>query len=402
MSALPEHWRHMAEKPKGWLLGALFLTAFGLFGNVIIQIRPTDAISNAYEWLSAAGLPAPAWLQPKSADHTIRRACQILMLVGGIWLVAGLLHYFVPLSRLRKQIPSTTLSEEQSSRLKQLRRTFESLALQSKGLHHVLVERKSGASGESKDDLLPPVVSFNGPPGDPRKIIAFDNPPGDSHRPIELTEQERASAPPPIDDDGYIRDGRGRALAKWQPGIVRFGYTYGDGSVLSQFSNVAETAAQALLNIPDEGVARLPKSIRPLCRPRSSVQRRYVFGKVPEQTPPWMAETWQPVGAVFDDGVIVDSPEAGTGSDDLSATWALFLHRLGWEATSGPMFQATRYYWTGTTSVQFSEPGKVLSNQWIPKVSFDRFYSVLGKRSTSPTDICWASVWALDVLLKLL
>jgi hypothetical protein len=293
------------------------------------------------------------------------------------------------------------MADDWRSTFLQLRKNFESLALQSNGLHHILTERKQGMGIiDTPDDGLPPGLAMGPSPGRPHQVLSLDSPLGVPPRPRELSSDERAAVPPASEKDRYIRDGRGRALAIWEPAILRSGFIYGDHAVLPRFKNVADAAGNAMLGIPNISVSRFPEDIRPLFRPSGLIARRYVFGVVPSQPTQFMAIGWSAGGMVFDEGVIIDNPEQATGGTR-DATWLLLLHMLGWDAPSGALLRATCRYWSGHLSVTFSRSKKFQAHAGIPKVPLDRFYSELGSTSGGPTDICWASAWAIDKLLSI-
>jgi hypothetical protein len=298
------------------------------------------------------------------------------------------------------------VSDEQRAIFTQLRQTFESLALQSKGLHHTLLQsQRSPLISKVADNDIPPVVSENVQPTDPRFIFHYDTLPGDPPRPVALNDEERIAAPPAKENDEYIRDGRGRALAKWIPQVVRMGFLTGDDSVIAQFNSVSEAVGQALLGISDEAILKFPESIRGVFRENRSVHCRYVFGNVPTETLPslpWAGQGWQAGVTVFDEGIVIDNSECGTGSGSRSGAWHLLLHQMGWIAPIGSLLRATRWHWQDNHCVLF---GPIVDDPGFPelaKVPLHRFYSVLGGTSGSPPDACLASAWAIDRLLQML
>jgi hypothetical protein len=323
----------------------------------------------------------------------------------GIWFFLGGIIYFVfdhEISKRMSAAPSTQsaqISPQLEATFKQLRHSFELLALQSKGLHHVLTEHKQGAWLPKSAHDNPPGVSVSGPATDPRVAWSINSPPSDPMRPRALTDDERAADPPKTENEAYIRDARGHALAIWEPGIVRFGYILGDHAVLQQFENIANAAGSALRGVPDDVVSRLPEPIRSLFRPRVTVGRMYAFGAVPPERPQWMQRGWQPMNIVFENGVIVQHVEPETGGSSPSSVWLLLLHRMGWAAPTGSPLRASRWYWQGNHSVSISFPA---NDPMVANVPRDRLYSVLGPDTGSGADICWASVWGIDRLLALM
>jgi hypothetical protein len=289
-----------------------------------------------------------------------------------------------------------TLSAEQKATFGQLRHSFELLAVQSKGLHHVLVERQTGFGiPRDGDDAIPMIVRVE-------KVLHFDNPPNEPTRPRALSNAEIAAAPAPQAGDRYIRDRHQRPLAIWENGVQRSAYIFGDHSVVPQYQSVSDGAGNALLSVPDDAVSLMPDYLRPLFRQGQNRRRRYVFGKIPENvTLPQhsMEQGWQPAGLVFDEGVVIDCTEISS-RDDRGAVWGLLLHRLGWNAQVGSMLHASQWHWRNNVSVSVGHDlHKVMPGVTVPT---HRFYSVLSLTSDAGTDICYASVWAIDELLKLL
>lgn len=296
---------------------------------------------------------------------------------------------------------ATGIPDDLRTTFKDLRRSFESLALQSTGLHHVLVELKRISGIQAlPDDASPPAVVINRP-GDPRNVFALNTPPGQSPYPRALTREEIEAVPVTIEQDEYVRDLRGRPLAKWEPSVVRMGYVFGDDKVFNQFKNLPEAAGNALLAIPDDSISRLPEMIRPVCRIRPTRLIRYVFGNVPQHPPRDMSNGWIAGGQLFEEGAIIDCPTPGTDSRGRADVWMLLLHLLGWRANAGATLRASRYHWQGNTSVSVELAQHSPSDPMLPMVPVHRFYSVLGPAGGQEADACWASVWAIDRLLKM-
>lgn len=304
----------------------------------------------------------------------------------------------------RSRASGAAVPPEVQEKFEQFRRSFEALAQRSKGLYHAMVEQQSSPTMEIIDNGMPPGLSV-------RPVNEFDNrffvfkyhhPPGDPARPRKLTNAEASDLKP---TNNYIRDKNGRALAIWDPMVVRSGFFYGDQEIIEPFVNIANAAESFLSSLPDEIVLRFPINIRSICRHQSgSVLRRYVFGTVAESDQPkqHFVQGWNPAGLAFDSGVVVEGIESPTGSDDGCARWVLLLHRLGWRSKRGSALLAARYNWVGTLSVEFSMAGRTMPGFVnAPEIPLTRFYSVIGKSISSSTDVCWASVWAIDRLLEM-
>jgi hypothetical protein len=309
------------------------------------------------------------------------------------WMLCAAIIIFVCKSVIstinREQQPSPAtqpakISEELKNTFAQLRDNFQTLAMQSKGLYHVFTEEKDRKQARLTN--LPPGFVEDGPIGDPRKIIGFATLPSDYPIPRKLSDAEISSIPNSIEQDEYIRDRQGRALAVWQPLVTRFGLLRGDGSVCQQFDTLAEAAGTALLGIPNDVVKRLPENISSLCRLQRGGTRRYIFGD-------------------GNNGVLLDVPMPGDSDfDSRMPRWLLCIHRLGWDSPAGSPLRASRWYWDGSVSVAFHPGHPMPQNPFLPsdKVPTNRFCSVLGNSLSSPMDICYASAWALDRLMNMI
>jgi hypothetical protein len=309
---------------------------------------------------------------------------------------------------IRYYILSSLMSQDWQDRFRVLRQSFESLAIQSKGLFHVMVEQKSGRwVPRILDDAYPPWLQIGGPPVSRWSVLGTETLPGKSAYPRALSPEESAAVAG-TEDERHIKDGSGRVHAIWEPSIVRRGYIAGDRSVSQQFNTLSEAAGHALQGLPDAAIKVFPEDIRTLARPRTSCDRRYWFGDVPYSPLPLgsLCRGWQPGALAFADGVVVDSPEPGDRSDKPSIFWHLLLHRLGWTEGAGTPVVATRWFWNKNVTVPYQEtPYPTGSIPELAKIMetmpAHRFYSVLGRSDTDPTDLCFASAWAIDYLVNL-
>jgi hypothetical protein len=292
------------------------------------------------------------------------------------------------------------LSDELKAKFKQLRNSFEALAMKSTKIEHVLVERQIGSwtppgPDSGKPEVVPQPISGG-------VAMSIRTPPNDPIVPRELTAEEISKAPAPSQNERYIRDSHGRPLAIWSDGIQRTAYAFGDPNAMPQFGPLSDAAGNALLGIPDEVVSRLPEGIGSLCRKRPNPQfRRYIYGKVPSELPPPPNAGFNAIGNQFDEGIVIyqiDTPS----TDNRGAVWGLLLHRLGWSAQPGSALHASRWYWLGKVSVGFD-----MSKHQLPwgagTIPTHRWYSIItGGDSGTSTDVCWASVWAIDLLLEMM
>jgi hypothetical protein len=283
--------------------------------------------------------------------------------------ISGWLNTDPPIVRV-VQDGVCSISEQQLATFKQLRDSFERLALQSKGLFYVIVERQyAPLTPEHGNDHTPPVGELNGPhrrhfsstilPGDPTWIRR----PTDDELKIVPTEP----------NDHFVQNSAGDVIGVIEPGVQRQGYIYGDVDVKEQFVNLANAAGRAMFQVPDTALPLLPKSVRQFCGSLENPTR-------------------QPDNSI--------SVRIGANSDAIgchpSDFWAIILHHMGWEADSTETLQSDRYFWSGRTSVSV----KIAPGAWMtPPVPRHRFYSVLGKGER--TDVIWASVWALDRIIQL-
>jgi hypothetical protein len=297
----------------------------------------------------------------------------------------------------------TTMPVQLKETFQRLRQGFETLALQSNGLFHVLVERQQGPTIVAPKPETPPGLSA--PPGSPgtKTFFHFGSPPGDPATIKELSVEESRNIGPDTNDRMYFRDLSKRAWGVLEPSVIRTEYIHGDGAVYPKFEALADGVGTALLGVPTDIIARLPIDIRPLFRPRMRADRRYRFGDFPFEPIPvgCLAQTWNPAAMQFEHGIIIDFPGAVTGNDRALSKWMLLIHRLGWEADPGRLlYVASRWFWTENVSVSIDipVPRSILGN--IPR---SQWYSVLSPDSGSnATDVCRASAWAIDYLMDLM
>src|SRR5581483_2120497 len=78
----------------------LSVFALGIFFNIIIQISPTDAVSNVSKWVEAFGVRSPKWLEPAHADRIVRMTGICLMIIGAVWAAWPILRIIVGRSRV--------------------------------------------------------------------------------------------------------------------------------------------------------------------------------------------------------------------------------------------------------------------------------------------------------------
>lgn len=391
----PTYWEEVTV-----VLNYLFQESW--YGYVLVGL----AVSGLVYWIGSILTIKPIWV-----------GCVSAMIVADFFIFAAFLAYERRSNPKAMPPPPTTQPTTQSAelpaeirdRLRQLRNSFESLALQSKkGIYHILIERQQIADGPKEpDNGIPLGLSFTPRfPGDPDLIVASVGAPSDPERCRPLSDVETASVPqsPPGDPhDKFFRDIHGHALATVEPAILRDGYFYGDHEIYQPLSHLADAAGKVLRTLPDEILPRLPEGLRSLCRPHRNILRRYAFGTVPAQLRPLTPTGFATRVMLFDGGVVVDHPEDVTGSDHPSANWALFLHRVGWIGDPHSGLLATRHHWIGNVSSDISLGGQfpgMTANS--PKPPLTRFYSILGDGKAKSTDVCWASVWAIDWLLATL
>lgn len=296
------------------------------------------------------------------------------------------------------------MPDEWKQTLRRLRGNFESLALHSKGMYCTMTEEVVSLK-EPRRSGFPPHIEPNAPFNNPHAIFATHTLPCDYPRPRQLSEDEKASAPlKGEEDDRYVRDASGRAHAVWMPLVNRHAYIQGDHSVSPQFTAVAEAAGATLLTIPDEFIQGFAPDISALCRVNKVGGRRYVFGDVPPQPLPWMSQGWAAGGLAFQDGVVIDNPEVSESEGERMAHWLLLLHRLGWTASPGALLRASRWYWNGNSSFSYRpnyDQVPAPFDEAFEKVPKSRFYSVLGSGGSSQLDLCWASAWAIDEMIRI-
>jgi hypothetical protein len=300
------------------------------------------------------------------------------------------------------------MSDEWKDIFQSLRASFESTAQNSKGLYHAMVEMRRDESMATTDANTPNFVKMQWREPTVWSVLSFQTLLGDPMRPRKLSEEEIQASPPPKDGDGYIRDANHRALAKWTLPIIRSGYLCGFDAALPQFKSVADAAGRAFLTIPKDVCEKLPEDIRECFPERRAYGRRYVFGKVENMPAPFYSRGWAAGILAYPEGVVVDSPEPHTGNDDGMSCWILFLHRLGWRANPGDPVTAIRYLWKANHSMTLGAQDPVAlvkdmeKDAHFPKdMPTNRFVSIIGASDSRPTDLCFASAWAIDKLFRI-
>lgn len=291
-------------------------------------------------------------------------------------------------------------SEEWRDSMSLLSRSFERVAGQSKGLFHLMVEKRDREHPPSNANDRPPY--WKPEAHDKREYVERRMTlPGDPPRFRELDPEEVRLAPEPQENDGYVRDMRGRPHAILERPVIRSGYLTGCSESARQFQWLGGAAGRLFRAAPSDIIALLPHDLIELTRAQQGVMRRQVFGDIGGARPPWMAQGWQAGVLPLENGVIIDHIEMATGGTRGADLWLLLLHRLGWSSDPGSLLTASRWYWSGGTTVQYGMPSEELDDSpELSQVPRHRFYSVLGESQDEQIDLLWASCWAIRELLS--
>jgi nucleoside phosphorylase len=185
---------------------------------------------------------------------------------------------------------------------------------------------------------------------------------------------------------------------------LRQSYLCGDSNAVNGFESIAEAASRALTDVPEIAECEYAGDIVDLFRqPHGGI--RYVFGKVIDPPPFFVAQSWQTGVLVYDEGVLIDLPiaerEPGVGH------WLLLLHRLGWRRVAGSPLCSQQLAWHENTTVPYEwvvqrefDPG--LPNRWreqFSQIPTTSYYSIIGDRE-HPLDVNLASAFAIGLLLS--
>lgn len=292
------------------------------------------------------------------------------------------------------------------TQLERLGDSFERVACQSRGIFHLMVEQQQSAHAAHDSDEARHL--------DSKHVIEEDfvqhvgSLPGDAPHFRGLTDEEAANAAAPADDDQFLRDKSGRAHAVLVPGITRMGRLEGDPLAMHQFLTLADAAGRVFRSIPSDSLMTLPSGVPELARRHRTVMRRLMFGVVPHRPSHWLGQGWQAGVMMFDHGIIIDATEAATGFEDGGGLWLLVLHRLGWHGSENSLVRARRWYWNENhhysyEAVHRADADDSFLADELRKVPKHRFLSVIGGGTSSSerTNVCWASRWAIDELLRI-
>ncbi len=297
--------------------------------------------------------------------------------------------------------------------LQNLRRNFEQIACRSSGVFSVMVEssrhaEKSGEVDNSFPDWVDRKLKSGGAGG--FRTLASDPP---TFR--ELTGEESQSLKNSELAESLVLDKKGIPRATLVRGTSRFLVPFGDLQSSRQFEYLAEAAGNVVSRLPPDIAAALhAEAAKWIHRPQYRA-RRFVFGddefkrSCPSRQIPWLGQGWQAGVARFDDGVIIDHTEAGSGSsDDPAGLWYLLLHQVGYFDDRSTLLRAKRWLWNESANFQITPDnptGSIDALQHFAKggpvsVRTDRFYSVVGNSREEGTDLCWASCWLVDHILS--
>ncbi len=286
--------------------------------------------------------------------------------------------------------------------LKTLLPHFQSKAVSSSGIHHLMVEVTDSERGRMSG---PPW--FDGFSGNPRIVDGelkyrrwdcsrFTGLPGIPPGFREPTPSETFG-----ESDQVIRDQKGFVRAVPVPMKLRQSYFCGGQSeVVTEFESLANMAALALLDANDLTEHFLASELCDLFRKPHGVVR-YIFGEVSKVPRQPVAKGWTCGILQYENGVLIDVPISETTPD--STHWMLLLHRLGWKKPVGSPLTAYRACWEGNTEVAYDMLGLDWSNypdsfaEKFANIPQTSYYSVLGSQD-APIDVNLASVFAIQLL----
>lgn len=292
--------------------------------------------------------------------------------------------------------------------LQTLQKQFEAQATRSRGLHHLMVEvaddereRMSGPDwfvrecGLGSSDVKPFLRA------DPWHAVHGSGLPLVHPRYREVRPEESLDG---IQPDRIVRDRSGCPRAVAEPMRLRQGYLCGDSNAVKRFQSLAEATSRVLTGVPALAECVYAEDIVDLFRsPRGGI--RYIFGKVIDPPPFFVAQSWQAGLLLYDDGVLIDVPIAE--SQPSVAHWLLLLHRLGWRCVAGSPLRGQQLAWYENTTVPYEWVVRQEFNAGLPDLWRERFtqipttsyYSILGERE-HPLDVNLASAFAISLLMS--